>query len=249
MVERVCGTPRDKFLKVCEMLASTATTDRAATILYALGWTQHSIGSQIIRTGAMVQLLLGNIGIAGGGMNALRGHSNIQGLTDLGLMSNLLPGYMTIPTQKEVDFATYMSTRGFKPLRPDQMSYWQNYKKFFVSFMKSMWGDAAQPSNDFAYDWLPKLDVAGYDLLRAFELMHQGKMNGYLCQGFNPLLSLPQPEEVHGRALEAEVPSHDGSAGDRDCPVLGESRRVQRRRSVPGPDRGDPAAKHLLRRG
>ena len=72
MVERVCGTPKDKFLKVCDMLASTATKDRAATILYALGWTQHSIGSQIIRTGAMVQLLLGNIGIAGGGMNAAR---------------------------------------------------------------------------------------------------------------------------------------------------------------------------------
>ena len=99
MVERVCGTPKDKFLKVCDMLASTATKDRAATILYALGWTQHSIGSQIIRTGAMVQLLLGNIGIAGGGMNALRGHSNIQGLTDLGLMSNLLPGYMTLPNR------------------------------------------------------------------------------------------------------------------------------------------------------
>ena len=88
------------------MLASTATKDRAATILYALGWTQHSIGSQIIRTGAMVQLLLGNIGIAGGGMNALRGHSNIQGLTDLGLMSNLLPGYMTLPNEPEQDYGS-----------------------------------------------------------------------------------------------------------------------------------------------
>ena len=88
-----------------------------------------------------------------------------------------------------------MSTRGFKPLRPDQMSYWQNYKKFFVSFQKAMWGAAATPENDFAYDWLPKLDVPAYDVLRAFELMHQGKMNGYFCQGFNPLLSLPQPEE------------------------------------------------------
>jgi formate dehydrogenase major subunit len=124
-------------------------------------------------------------------MNALRGHSNIQGLTDIGLMSNLIPGYLTLPNQKEVDFATYMSTRGFKPLRPDQMSYWQNYRKFFVSFLKSMWGDEAQPWNDFAYDWLPKMDVPAYDVLRAFELMHQGKMNGYICQGFNPLLSFP----------------------------------------------------------
>src|SRR5258705_6146245 len=166
MVEKTCGTPKDKFMKVCEMLASTASPTRAATIMYALGWTQHSVGSQMIRTGAMVQLLLGNIGIAGGGMNALRGHSNIQGLTDLGLLSNLLPGYMTLPPQKEVDLNTYMSTRGFKPLRPDQVSYWQNYKKFLVSFLKSMWGEAATPANQFAYDWLPKLDLPAYDVLR-----------------------------------------------------------------------------------
>src|SRR6202012_4017502 len=101
MVERVCGTPKEKFLQVCEMMASTATTNRAMTILYALGWTQHSVGSQNVRAGAMAQLLLGNIGVAGGGMNALRGHSNIQGLTDLGLMTQLLPGYINLPVDKE----------------------------------------------------------------------------------------------------------------------------------------------------
>jgi formate dehydrogenase major subunit len=89
-----------------------------------------------------------------------------------------------------------MSTRGFKPLRPNQMSYWQNYKKFFVSFQKSMWGPAASADNDFAYDYLPKLDVPSYDVLRAFELMHQGKMNGYVCQGFNPLLSFPNRRKL-----------------------------------------------------
>jgi formate dehydrogenase major subunit len=191
MVERICGTPKDKYLKIAEMVAECSSKTKTMTSMYALGWTQHSKGSQNIRGMAMLQLILGNIGVRGGGMNALRGHSNIQGLTDIGLMSNLLPGYLTIPNQKEVDLATYMSTRGFKPLRPDQMSYWQNYKKFFVSFQKSMWGEAAMPENDFAYDWLPKLDVPGYDVLRAFELMHQGKMNGYICQGFNPLLSFP----------------------------------------------------------
>ncbi|RWG80725.1 MAG: formate dehydrogenase-N subunit alpha [Mesorhizobium sp.] len=196
MVERICGTPTDKFLKVAAMVAETSSPAKAMTSMYALGWTQHSKGSQNIRAMAMLQLVLGNIGIRGGGMNALRGHSNIQGLTDLGLMSNLLPGYLTLPTQKEPDLATYMSTRGFKPLRPNQMSYWQNYKKFFVSFQKSMWGDAATPENDFAYDYLPKLDVPGYDLLRAFELMHQGKMNGYFCQGFNPLQAAPNKKKV-----------------------------------------------------
>jgi formate dehydrogenase major subunit len=145
---------------------------------------------------AMLQLILGNIGVRGGGMNALRGHSNIQGLTDLGLMSNLIPGYLTIPTEKETTLDVYMSTRGFKPMRPNQMSYWQNYKKFFVSFLKSMWGDSATADNSFAYDYLPKLDVPGYDVLRAFELMHQGKMNGYFCQGFNPLLSFPNRKKI-----------------------------------------------------
>ncbi len=196
MVERICGTPKDKYLTICKMIAECSARDKTMTSMYALGWTQHSKGSQNIRAMAMLQLLLGNIGVRGGGMNALRGHSNIQGLTDIGLMSNLLPGYLTLGTDKEVDFATYMSTRGFKPLRPNQMSYWQNYKKFMVSFLKSMWGKAATPENDFAYQWLPKLDVPGYDMLRYFDMMYQGKVNGYFCQGFNPLLSLSNRGKV-----------------------------------------------------
>jgi len=196
MVERICGTPKDKFLKVAEMIAETSAKDKFMTSMYALGWTQHSKGSQNIRTMAMLQLILGNVGCRGGGMNALRGHSNIQGLTDIGLMSHLIPGYLNIPVDKEDSLDKYMSTRGFKPLRPDQTSYWQNYKKFFVSFQKSMWGDAATADNNWAYDWLPKLDVAAYDVLRAFELMFQGKMNGYFCQGFNPLLAFPNRKKL-----------------------------------------------------
>ncbi|CAG9233601.1 Formate dehydrogenase O alpha subunit / selenocysteine-containing [Paraburkholderia tropica] len=190
MVEKVCGTPKDKFLKVCEMLASTAVPGRAGTILYALGWTHHSIGAQMIRTGAMVQLLLGNIGIAGGGMNALRGHSNIQGLTDLGLMSNLLTGYMTLPTEGEQDYDGYIKKRASQPMRPNQLSYWQHYGAFFVSFMKAWWGDNATQENNWGYDWLPKLDKP-YDLLQTIELMNQGKVNGYICQGFNVIASAP----------------------------------------------------------
>jgi formate dehydrogenase major subunit len=190
LVEKTCGSPREKFLKVCEMLASTSEPTRAATILYALGWTHHSVGAQMIRTGAMVQMLLGNIGIAGGGMNALRGHSNIQGLTDLGLMSNLLTGYMTLPNQTEQDFDAYIAKRALQPLRPNQLSYWKNYKAFFVSLMKAWWGDAATADNKWAYDYLPKLDKS-YDLMQGIELMYQGKMNGYIAQGFNPLAAAP----------------------------------------------------------
>jgi len=195
MVEKICGVAPAQFQKVAEALASTAVPGRAGTILYALGWTHHSTGAQTIRLGAMVQLLLGNMGIAGGGMNALRGHSNIQGLTDLGLMSNLLPGYMTLPNEAEQDFDAYIKARAPQALRPNQLSYWSNYKKFHVSFMKSWWGDAATPENNFAFDYLPKLDKP-YDLLQAIELMNQGKMNGYICQGFNVLASAPNKAKV-----------------------------------------------------
>lgn len=195
MVEKICGTPKEQFLKVCELMASTATADRTMTIMYALGWTQHSQGSQMIRTGAMVQLLLGNIGISGGGMNALRGHSNIQGLTDLGLLSNLLPGYLTLPGEKETDYAAYIDKRASKPLRPNQMSYWQNYEKFHVSLMKAWFGDAATKENNWAFDYLPKLDKV-HDVLQVFEDMYQGKMNGYICQGFNPLAAFPNKAKL-----------------------------------------------------
>jgi len=196
MVARVCGTPKEKFLKICEMIGSTSTTNRAMTIMYALGWTQHSTGSQMIRNAAMVQLLLGNIGIAGGGMNALRGHSNIQGLTDLGLMSNLLPGYLTLPGEKEQNYDDYIAARAFKPLRPNQLSYWQNLDKFFVSLMKAWYGDAATQDNHWGYDYLPKLDKL-YDMLQTFELMDKGKMNGFICQGFNPLAASPNKGKMN----------------------------------------------------
>ncbi len=196
LVSRICGTPQDKFLKVCEMIAETSAPDKVMTSMYALGWTQHSKGSQNIRGMAMLQLILGNIGMRGGGMNALRGHSNIQGLTDIGLLSDSLPGYLTLATDNEPDLATYMATRQFNPLRPGQVSYWQNYKKFFVSLQKALFGAAATAENDFAFDYLPKLDVPSYDILRAFDLMRHGKMNGYICQGFNPLMSFPNKTKV-----------------------------------------------------
>jgi formate dehydrogenase major subunit len=195
MVEKVCGVPPEKFNHVAEMLASTAVPGRAATILYALGWTQHSTGAETLRTGAMVQLLLGNIGIAGGGMNALRGHSNIQGLTDLGLLTNMLPGYLSLPGEAEQDWEAYVAKRALKPLRPNQLSYYSNAKKFLVSFMKAWWGDAATEENNYAFDYLPKLDKP-YDMMQAFELMNQGKMTGYICQGFNILASAPDKQKI-----------------------------------------------------
>jgi formate dehydrogenase major subunit len=195
-VSRICGTPQDKFLEICALFATTSAPDKALTSLFALGWTQHSVGSQNIRAMAMVQLLLGNIGVAGGGMNALRGHSNIQGLTDVGLLSVQMPGYMNLPKETEITYQQYMSTRQYKPLRPKEVSYWQNTPKFFVSFQKAVYGDAARADNDWAYDWLPKFDAGGYDIIRAFEMMNNGQMNGYICQGFNPLQAFPDKGKI-----------------------------------------------------
>src|SRR5258708_13646977 len=137
------------------------------------------------------------IRVSGGGMNALRGHSNIQGLTDLGLLSSALPGYFGLPRQKEQSFDDYAKTRSRKARRPNQMSYWQNFTKFYVSLMKAWYGDAATKDNHWAFEYLPKLDKE-YDVLQAFELMDQGKINGYICQGFNPVGSFPNKAKIVG---------------------------------------------------
>ena len=194
MVAETTGVPEDRFLQICGMIASTAAPDRTLTHLYALGWTQHSVGAQNIRSMAMIQLLLGNMGMAGGGVNALRGHSNIQGLTDLGLLSDSLPGYLSLPRDNEPAYKDFIEKRTLKPIRPGQMSYWQNYPKFHVSLMKAWYGKAATKENDWAYDYLPKVDKL-YDILAVFDLMSQGKVNGYVCQGFNPLASAPNKEK------------------------------------------------------
>jgi formate dehydrogenase major subunit len=195
MVADVTGVPEGLFGEICKAIASTAAPDRTMTHLYALGWTQHTVGAQNIRCMAMIQLLLGNMGMAGGGVNALRGHSNIQGLTDLGLLFSALPGYLSLPGEKEDDYKTYVDKRTLKPLRPGQMSYWQNYPKFHVSLMKAWYGKAATKENNWAYDYLPKIDKP-YDILAVYQLMTEGKISGYVCQGFNPLASAPHKEKL-----------------------------------------------------
>ncbi len=199
MVSKVTGTPKDQFLKVCEMMASTAAGNKTMTILYALGWTQHSIGSENIRTMAMIQLLLGNMGMAGGGVNALRGHANVQGITDMCLYSQVLPGYLSAPNQSDTSYTVYRDKRTPKALRPNQMNFPQNFPKWFNSLMKAWYGDKATKENDFAFDYLPKSDGA-YDVLDIFERMHQGKMNGFISSGFNPLAAVANKNKI-GAAL------------------------------------------------
>src|SRR3954453_5314519 len=154
MVEQICGTPKDQFLKVAEAVTSTGNPERVGTIMYALGWTEHTTGVQIIRAAAMLQLLLGNVGRPGGGVNALRGHSNIQGATDMGGNTEILPGYMKTPVASQQSLKQYLDTNTPTTLNKEawaSMNYWQNYPKFTVSLLKSCFGAAATKDNDFGY--------------------------------------------------------------------------------------------------
>ena len=141
MVSRICGVPKETFLKVAEVVTSTGNAPKVGTILYALGWTQHSTGVQIIRTAAMLQLLLGNVGRPGGGVNALRGHSNIQGATDMGGTFDILPGYLKTPARRCQTLKEYLETSTPTTLNKvawPSMNYWQNYPKFMVSLLKAV---------------------------------------------------------------------------------------------------------------
>jgi formate dehydrogenase major subunit len=205
VVRNICGTPEELFLKVCETIASTAVPNRTLTSMYALGWTQHSTGSQMIRTAAMMQTLLGNIGMAGGGMNALRGHSNIQGLTDLGLLSTLLPGYLGVPSEKDSTLRAYLAKRTLKPLRPNQILYWQNYPKFFVSLQKAWFGPAATPRERLGLRLLAQVRrgirrAAG---VRADAPEQDERL--YL-PGLQPAQRLPQQGQDRRGAGQAQVP-------------------------------------------
>ncbi len=195
MVSKICGTPQEAFLKVCEYIAAMAAPDKVMTNLYALGWTEHSVGSQNIRCMAIIQLLLGNMGRAGGGINALRGHANVQGITDFALYAQNLPGYLAVPTDAEPDLKTFIEKKTPKLLRPGQMNYGQHLSKWYVSLHKAWWGDAATADNGFAYDYMPKLS-GDSDVLSIFEQMYQGKITGFLCQGFNPLASVANKKKV-----------------------------------------------------
>ena len=195
MVERVCGTPRADFLKVADAFARTGAPDRAGTIMYAMGWTQHSKATQLIRTAAILQLLLGNIGLAGGGVNALRGLSNVQGSTDMAVLFHILPGYLGTPTRKD-----HPTLQAYLDKETPKTGYWVNKPKFFVSLLKAWYGEAARKDNEFAYQYLPK-NSGNYSYMDLFEAMYAGKLKGFLVSGQNPAVSGPN-SNLERRALQ-----------------------------------------------
>jgi formate dehydrogenase major subunit len=198
-VSSITGTPAAKLQEVYEAYVQASyQPGTAGTIMYAMGWTQHTVGAQNIRAMSMIQLLLGNIGAAGGGVNALRGESNVQGSTDHCLLFHILPGYLVSPVDTQTTLTGYNETaRPLTTAEPRSANWWQHTPKYMASFLKSMYGDSATADNEFAYHWLPKRDAGtNYAWQPMFDAMYNGAMNGFFAWGQNPANSSANGNKV-----------------------------------------------------
>jgi len=209
MVERITGIPKDQFLKAADLFTSIrkdGDTKKVATVIYAVGWTQHTFGTQIIRTAAILQSIMGNVGRAGGGVNALRGHSNIQGATDVAGIFDNLPGYLKVPTPADKDFDGWMTRITPKPSKPAEwqsFNYWSNTPQFADSFQKAMYGEAAKKENGWAFDYLPKVDRE-YSWSHIWDDMYRGKVKGLIAFGMNGVAIGPNSQKNIGALKKAE---------------------------------------------
>ncbi len=188
LVSRICGTPKEKLLEIYKEYASTGKPDKAGVELYAMGWTQHTVGTQMIRTMCMVQLLLGNMGIAGGGVAAMRGESNVQGSTDHGLLFHIWPGYIGAPTASLKTLKEFNEKRIPTTKEKNSLNWLKNFPKYSASFLRSMYGE--NTTLEEAYAMMPKLDDgANYSWLVLFDQMYKGKFTGFFAWGMNPACS------------------------------------------------------------
>ncbi|MBD3162018.1 MAG: molybdopterin-dependent oxidoreductase, partial [Candidatus Latescibacteria bacterium] len=180
-VEEVPGIPQDLFLDAAEKIAAASGPEKTAAICYAVGWTQHSKGVQIIRTAAILQLLLGNIGRPGGGILALRGHASIQGSTDIPTLYDILPGYMPMPKwgTGEETIDSWVANHGKKG------GLWSNIRKYLVSLLKAWYGTRAHAGNDFGWRFVPRT-THDHSHFRFFTEMDAGKVEGFFVMGQNP---------------------------------------------------------------
>jgi formate dehydrogenase major subunit len=192
LVSKITGTPIKSLLEVYKSYSLSGAKGKAGTVLYAMGCTQHTVGTQNIRAMSIIQLLLGNIGIIGGGVNALRGESNVQGSTDHGLLFHIIPGYLKTPLASQPALADYNEKNSPKTTDPMSANWWGNYPKYSVSYLKSMYGENAAGENDFGYTWFPKLDDGvNYSWISLFQEMYRGNIKGFFAWGMNPAVSGP----------------------------------------------------------
>ena len=186
MVERVCGVPQEAFLRIAETYTSASGREKTGAICYAVGFTQHSTGVQVIRAACILQLLLGNIGRPGGGVMALRGHASIQGSTDIPTLYDILPGYVPMPFLE----GDAKDLKSFIKKHRSETGWWHNFDKYIVSLLKAYYGDAATKENDFGFDWLPRV-TGDHSHLGYWLDMADGKMEGLFVMGQNPAVGAP----------------------------------------------------------
>jgi formate dehydrogenase major subunit len=200
MVCEITGTAIQDYMAVARTFCATGRPDRAATIMYAMGTTQHTYGTQNVRSYAMLQLLLGNVGIAGGGINALRGECNVQGSTDYALLYHIIPGYLKSPEYFDTDLATYLKNVTPNTTDPQSANWWSNTPKYVVSLLKAFWGDHATASNDYGFSYLPKRS-GNYSYIMLMEKLQEGGFDGLFCMGTNPIVGGPDASGI-GRGLD-----------------------------------------------
>jgi formate dehydrogenase major subunit len=184
MVEKICGISPTLFHKVADALVAASGPDKTAAICYALGWTQHSKGVQIIRTASILQLLLGNIGRPGGGILALRGHASIQGSTDIPTLYDILPGYLPMPRGD----GSEETLRDYLGHQTKPTGLWHNFPAYFISLLKAYYGKNATSENDFGYNWVPKI-TGNHSFFEYLYDMADGKMEGMFMMGQNPAVA------------------------------------------------------------
>jgi len=196
MVERITGIPRAQFLEVAKLIGQMGRPDKVMTQVYAVGLTHHTTGSQMIRSAAVLQLLLGNIGRPGGGMNAERGHANIQGNTDNAISWEILPGYLKVPAPGQKTIADYVDASASKAARPNSLNFFgSNYGNFMVSTLKAWFGDKARKENEFAFDHLPK-PAGNSSWITIYDQALQGKMEGVILSGMTAASIGPDSNQV-----------------------------------------------------
>ena len=201
-VSDITGVSEENLLKVYKQFSATGKPDKAGTILYALGWTQHTVGVQNIRCSTLVQLLLGNIGVAGGGINALRGEPNVQGSTDHALLYHVLPGYIGLPLAPWQTLAQFNKANTPVTKITNSANWWGNRPKYFASLLKGWFGEEAKPENDFCYGLLPKGEPgADYSYMYVMDKMYHGKIKGGFVFGVNPMNSFPNTNKMR-KALD-----------------------------------------------
>ncbi len=196
MVSSITGIPVADFTKVAELVGQMGKPDKVMTIVYAVGLTHHTTGGQLIRSGAALQLLLGNMGRPGGGMNAERGHANIQGNTDHAISWEILPGYLRIPAPGQKTIADYVAASA--PKKSDKNSwnfFGLNYSKFMVSTLKGWFGDAAKKDNEFAFNFIPK-PASNASWMTIYDQALKGKMEGLILSGMTAASIGPDSNQV-----------------------------------------------------